>query len=83
MSLDGKYYNLDTTWDAAGIQLGRSRKYFLKADQGFQDHIRNKEYSTDEFCQQSSMADKNYGQSVSAADKDRIIRHEERTESYL
>ena len=69
VSLDGKYYNLDTTWDAAGIQLGRSRKYFLKADQGFQDHIRNKEYSTDEFCQQYPMADKNYGQSVSAPTK--------------
>ena len=44
--LGGTYYNIDITWD----RQTESRGWFLKGDRTFSaDHIRDTEYSTEEF----------------------------------
>ncbi len=43
--LDGKYYNVDSTWDAGR----RNYAYFLKCDSNFTSHSRGSDYSTSAF----------------------------------
>ncbi len=43
--IDGLYYNVDSTWDAGNKEYS----YFLKCESDFSDHIRDAEYTTDEF----------------------------------
>ncbi len=45
VELDGKYYNLDSTWDSSGWEY----KYFLKSNENFTGHVRGSEYETAEF----------------------------------
>lgn len=54
--LNGKYYNLDSTWDA-----GRENySYFLKSMKAFSDHERDEEYSSSEFTEAYPMAESDY-----------------------
>ena len=49
VKLDGKYYNVDATWDASWyMSLGRY-EYFLRCDANFGDHVRNEEFDTAAF----------------------------------
>lgn len=57
---DHTYYNADTTWDAGKS----SYSYFLKCDADFADHVRDEEYSTEEFNASYPMADSNYDHSA-------------------
>lgn len=54
--LDGKYYNLDSTWDA-GVY---SYSWFLKCPGDFPDHTREIEYNTSSFNSKYPMGTKNY-----------------------
>lgn len=45
VELDGKFYNLDATWDAG---LSRYR-FFLRCGDNFSDHTRDPEYDTPQF----------------------------------
>lgn len=42
---DGAWYNLDASWD----DETESDEYFLKSDQSFSSHVRDKQYDTKEF----------------------------------
>ncbi len=54
--LRGKYYDLDSTWDA-----GRSSyRYFLKCDANFGDHTRDENYSSSEFYEAYPMDTADY-----------------------
>lgn len=54
--LNGKYYNLDSTWDA-----GRENySYFLKSMKAFSDHERDEDYSSLEFTEAYPMAESDY-----------------------
>ena len=54
--LNGKYYNLDSTWDA-----GRENySYFLKSMKAFSDHERDEDYSSSEFTEAYPMAESDY-----------------------
>ena len=56
VQLNGRYYNLDATWDA-----GRDKYfYFLKNMKGFSDHERNDKYSSTEFTEAYPMAESDY-----------------------
>ena len=50
------YYNADTTWDCNKEEY----QYFLKCDENFRNHTRDKEYSTEEFYSVYPMAGKDY-----------------------
>lgn len=54
--IDGSYYNVDITWDK---QCGE-RKYFLKSDGDFGDHLRDSEYTSEEFRRNYPMAALSY-----------------------
>ncbi len=54
--IDGKYYNLDVTWNK---QLG-SEEYFLKSDSSFSDHVRDGKYSTAAFYNNYPMWEENF-----------------------
>lgn len=54
--LDGKYFNVDSTWDAQSYIYG----YFLKCDKDFLNHKRDKEYNTTAFHKEYPMANYNY-----------------------
>lgn len=43
--IDGLYYDLDPTWDAGSEEYS----YFLKCEADFSGHIRDEEYTTDDF----------------------------------
>lgn len=58
--IDGKYYNVDTTWDAGKIDYS----YFLKCDANFKDHIRKDEYNTPQFNAAHPMSETDYLQSI-------------------
>ena len=47
--LDGKYYNVDATWDATYRQAGLQTMFFLLSDADFTDHIRDAVYTTEDF----------------------------------
>lgn len=56
VSINGKYYNVDATWDA-----GKSTySYFLKSNATFKDHKRNSEYTTSSFNRSHPMSTKSY-----------------------
>ena len=56
VKLNGKYYNLDSTWDA-----GRSTyAYFLKNTNDFHDHVRDNDYQSNEFIEEYPMWDESY-----------------------
>ena len=60
VQLDGKYYNLDSTWDATQAQSGRNYKYFLRCDAKFPDHARDPAYGTADFYATYPMSDTDY-----------------------
>ena len=62
VKLNGKYYNLDATWDAAYAQAGLTYRYFLKCQETFEDHERDEEYMTEEFRKAYPMGEKDYAQ---------------------
>ena len=56
VKLNGKYYNVDSTWDA-----GNSRyRYFLKSNANFTEHTRDKAYNTKSFNSTYKMSTKDY-----------------------
>ena len=60
VKVDGKYYNVDSTWDAALFQAEQEYQYFLKANENFGDHTRAAEYATEEFNTAYPMATEDY-----------------------
>lgn len=62
VELDGKWYNLDCTWDdpIGGGNHNAQYDYFLKSESDFTDHIREEEYDTEEFHQTYQMSDENW-----------------------
>lgn len=63
VKLDGKWYNLDCTWDDPLTSSGEEvlvYDYFLKSDDVFKDHVRDEEYRTEAFYQEYEMSSKSY-----------------------
>ena len=71
VKIDNKYYNIDCTWDdtdkdTPGIPTGDYwsniivYKWFLNGSDDFPNHIRQEEYTTDEFNAEYPMASKTY-----------------------
>ena len=60
VKLDGRYYNLDATWDAAWVEAGLSYEYFLRCDETFDDHFRDEEFDTYEFYGEYPMGAEDY-----------------------
>lgn len=63
VKVDGKWYNIDLTWDDPETSSGKetvSYDYFLKSTKDFSDHERNPEYKTKEFIKEYPIAAKSY-----------------------
>ena len=64
VELNGKWYNIDVTWDdpigASGVNLKQQYKYFLKADSDFRDHVRDEEFNSSTFYNVYPMAKQSY-----------------------
>ena len=77
VQLDGKYYNLDATWDAPRAQYGVEYDYFLRTQADFEDHSRDEEFLSAEFMAAYPMAEANYTPSTQAVvgdlDGDRAV----------
>lgn len=56
VKLDGKYYNVDATWDAGETEY----TYFLRCGDNFDDHTRNSAYDTGAFHTAYPMAEADY-----------------------
>lgn len=56
VEIDGKYYNLDVTWD----KTLETTDYFLKCDRNFGEHKRDPEFMTDDFYRKYPMAEEDY-----------------------
>lgn len=63
VKLDGKWYNIDCTWDDPLTSNGESiiaYDYFLKSDADFPGHQRDAEFSTAEFYETYIMSETSY-----------------------
>ena len=63
VKLDGLWYNIDCTWDdpvAPDNKPHLEYTYFLKSNEDFHDHVRDKEFETEEFNEKYKMADISY-----------------------
>lgn len=63
VKLDGKWYNLDATWDDPIGLFGKSSmryNYFLKTDNDMLDHVRDDEFKTSAFYEAYPMAKESY-----------------------
>lgn len=49
VALDGKYYNVDATWDASWVQADLNYNYFLRCEDNFGNHTRYQQYDTPQF----------------------------------
>ena len=56
VKIGGKYYNLDSTWDAQNNSYG----YFLKNMNDFSDHVRDAQFKTADFLNAYPMSDTSY-----------------------
>ena len=56
VEIDGKYYNLDVTWD----KTLETTDYYLKCDRNFGEHKRDPEFMTDDFYREYPMAEEDY-----------------------
>lgn len=54
------YYNVDATWDASQFESSGKLLYYLKSDKAFGSHIRDTNYSTDEFYSTYPMAEESF-----------------------
>jgi len=55
ISIDGKWYNIDTTWDENISNYTISYHYFLKSNTDFTGHTRDDEYNNTSFNESYSM----------------------------
>lgn len=62
--LGGKYYNVDSTWDAPYRQNNMPYEYFLRCNANFTEHDRKEDYDTDQFRKTYVMATKDYDPSA-------------------
>lgn len=62
VKLNGKYYNLDATWDAPYAKAGLDYAFFLLCDENFEDHVRDAEYLTEAFQNAYPMAETDYSE---------------------
>ncbi len=62
VKLNGAWYNLDTTWDAAdtGAQSAMYWNYFLKSDADFVGHVREASFDSDAFRRACPMAEESF-----------------------
>lgn len=63
VKLDDKWYNIDCTWDDPVSEDGMSHleyKYFLKSNADFIDHIRDEEFTTEQFMENYPIAKNSY-----------------------
>ena len=58
--LDGEYYNVDATWDAAYVEVGLPYNFFLRTDETFEDHYRDAQYDSEDFRTRYPMAQTDY-----------------------
>ncbi len=66
VELDNLYYDADATWDASWKQAGLDYNYFLRCDNNFGDHVRNEEFTTEEFLSAYPMATADYIPSIAS-----------------
>ncbi|MDO5518985.1 MAG: transglutaminase domain-containing protein [bacterium] len=63
VKLDGNWYNIDCTWDdpvSSDKKEHLEYTYFLKSNNDFGDHVRDKEFNTERFNESYKMADISY-----------------------
>ncbi len=58
--LDGLYYNVDVTWDAAWRQADLAYEFYLRCQENFGDHVRDAEFDTDAFQSAYPMSQQDY-----------------------
>ncbi|MCM1568095.1 MAG: InlB B-repeat-containing protein [Roseburia sp.] len=79
VKLNGKYYNLDATWDAydpdSGIMKG-TRNWFLLCPSSFnKTHVRDSQYNTSAFNKKYPMGKTNYNPDKDSANKKYTITY--------
>lgn len=60
VKLDGKWYNLDTTWDSKDEGTPMYWRYFLRSNEDFIDHLPDVAFQSEAFLQNYSIAEKSY-----------------------
>lgn len=60
VKLEGKYYDLDSTWDAGRGQPGNEYQFFLKCDADFGGHVRGAGFAGADFYAAYPMGEESY-----------------------
>ena len=58
--LDGKFYNVDPTWDAQNIHANKRYEYFLKGTTNFTNHTAKATYTAEDFLHVYYMSETDY-----------------------
>ena len=75
--LDGKYYNLDATWDADLAQRNRPYEYFLLSETDFENHTRKAAYEEEPFVSTYPMADSSYTCPIGDMNEDGLVNEDD------
>ena len=73
VKLGDSYYNLDATWDAPYAEHGWEYNYFLKSQDGFENHTRNADYTTSAFNAAYPMSGEDFDPSQDVVEDEEII----------
>jgi transglutaminase-like putative cysteine protease len=65
VGIDGVYYYVDATWDAARKQVGHQYRWFLCGSTNFPDHAPDDEFLGADFAQTYRISAKDYGAQIS------------------
>lgn len=65
VKLQGKYYNVDTTWDTTQRQFGLPYQHFLRGTENFTDHVAGSEYRTAAFLAAYPLSEADFSPEVS------------------
>ena len=81
--INGRWYNLDATWDSRFDGNDQKYMYFLKGSAEFTDHVRDAEYLTAEFLAKYPVSTSSYARYQPAVTKVTGVKASKVTGSYV
>ena len=81
--INGRWYNMDATWDSNFDGNDQKYMYFLKGSSDFADHVRDSEFLTAEFLAKYPMSTSSYARYQPAVTKVTGVKASKVTSSYV
>lgn len=83
VSLNGRWYNMDVTWDSNFDGNDKKYLYFLKGTSDFADHVRDERFLTAEFLRKYPVSTSSYAKYQPAVTKVTGVKASKVTDTYV